>query len=70
MHRATPRSDHPSASANHYLLQDKKLNFDFAHELDEYMAPSELLTHQKRKHRDVTKLSKEMRQLEEECVCI
>lgn len=51
---------------DHCLLQPKKLNFDFSHELDEYMAPSELLTHQKRKNRDVNKLSKEMRQLEEE----
>ncbi|KZV94712.1 kinase-like protein [Exidia glandulosa HHB12029] len=49
-----------------FVPDPKKLNFDFSHELDEYMAPSELLTHQKRKNRDVNKLSKEMRQLEEE----
>ncbi|EJD49557.1 kinase-like protein [Auricularia subglabra TFB-10046 SS5] len=49
-----------------FVPDPKKMNFDFGHELDEYMAPSELLTHKKRKGRDINKLSPEMRQLEEE----
>lgn len=45
----------------------KQVNFDVAHELDEFLLAEKPLTHQKRKaNADLNKLKPELRQLEEQ----
>jgi len=50
-----------------FAPDQNRVNFDCSYELDEYMMPKDLLVHKKRKkNRDLSKLSTEMLQIEEE----
>ena len=55
--------------ANHAnVLQSKKANFDASHELEELLLEDNPLRAKQRKERDITSLSAEMRQMEEQYV--
>ena len=50
------------------VLQSKKANFDASHELEELLLEDNPLRARQRKERDISSLSAEMRQMEEQCV--
>ncbi len=52
------------------VLQSKKANFDASHELEELLLEDNPLRAKQRKERDISSLSAEMRQMEEQYVIV
>ena len=50
----------------HFCIQSKKANFDASHELEELLLEDNPLKAKQRKDRDISTLSAEMRQMEEQ----
>jgi serine/threonine kinase 32 len=50
------------------LVQSRKANFDASHELEELLLEDNPLKAKRRKEQDISNLSAEMRQMEEQCV--
>ena len=56
--------------AERTLPQSKKANFDASHELEELLLEDNPLRAKQRKERDISSLSSEMRQMEEQYVIV
>ena len=56
--------------SSRHRLQSKKANFDASHELEELLLEDNPLRARQRKERDISSLSAEMRQMEEQYVMV